>query len=202
MNDYFKGIMDVVNKSIEELDIETFERLRDDVVKTLKGKGKIVITGLGKNAPICEKFVGTMLSLGLEATFLHTNTAVHGDLGTVRDEDMVIILSKSGKTEESVKLLTYLKKRKCKLWSMTFNAGSPLAKDVPNALVIKMDHEGDKWDLVPNNSTTLYLIVLQALAMQVSDIMGVSKADFYKNHPGGSIGVTAIEEAKDAAGKQ
>ncbi len=195
MNEYFKGIMDVVNKSIEDLDIETFDRLVCDVVKTLKGtdgiKGKVVITGLGKNAPICEKFVGTMLSLGLEATFLHTNTAVHGDLGTVRDEDLVIILSKSGKTEESISLLKHLKKRECKIWSMTFGPDSPLAKDAPNALVINLDHEGDKWNKVPNNSTTVYLIVLQALAMQVSDKMKVTYDDFIRNHPGGAIGDAA-----------
>ena len=175
MNDYFKGIMDVVNKSIEELDIETCNRLEDDVVAILEGKGKVVITGLGKNAPICEKFVGTMLSFGLESTFLHTNTAVHGDLGTVRDDDIVIILSKSGKTKESIDLLNYLKERKCKIWSITFDDKSPLALEAPNSFVIKMDHEGDKWNKVPNNSTTLYLIVLQALAMQVSDRMGVTE---------------------------
>ena len=191
MNDYFKGIMDVVNKAIEDLDIETFDRLVDDVVEILKAKGKVVITGLGKNAPICEKFVGTMLSFGLESTFLHTNTAVHGDLGTVRDDDIVIILSKSGSTAESIYLLDHLKKRKCKLWSMTFNADSPLAKGAPNSLVIKMEHEGDKWNKVPNNSTTLYLIVLQALAMQVSDRMGVTYEDFIRNHPGGAIGDAA-----------
>ncbi|MBE6519881.1 MAG: SIS domain-containing protein [Thermoplasmata archaeon] len=188
MNDYFKGIMDVVNKSIEELDIETFNRLEDDVVATLNGKGKVVITGLGKNAPICEKFVGTMLSFGLESTFLHTNTAVHGDLGTVRDDDIVIILSKSGETDESIRLLEYLKKRNCKIWAITFDAESTLAVKSPNTLVITMDHEGDKWNKVPNNSTTLYLIVLQALAMQVSDRMGVTKKDFLRNHPGGAIG--------------
>ena len=189
MNDYFKGIMDVVNKSIEELDIETFNRLEDDVVAILNGKGKVVITGLGKNAPICEKFVGTMLSFGLESTFLHTNTAVHGDLGTVRDDDIVIILSKSGETDESIYLLEYLKEeRNCKIWAITFDAESTLAVKSPNTLVITMDHEGDKWNKVPNNSTTLYLIVLQALAMQVSDRMGVTKEKFFKNHPGGAIG--------------
>ncbi len=187
MNDYFKGIMDVVNKSIEELDIETFNRLEDDVVAILNAGGKVVITGLGKNAPICEKFVGTMLSFGLESTFLHTNTAVHGDLGTVRDDDIVIILSKSGETDESIHLLEYLKKRNCKIWTITFDAKSTLAVRSPNTLVITMDHEGDKWNKVPNNSTTLYLIVLQALAMQVSDRMGVSKEDFFRNHPGGGL---------------
>jgi arabinose-5-phosphate isomerase len=194
MNDYFKGIMDTVNKAIEDLDEEGFYRLVDDTVRILRNGGKVVVTGLGKNAPICEKFVGTMLSFGLESTFLHTNTAVHGDLGTVRDDDMVIILSKSGETAESIYLLEHLKKRKSLIWSMTFNENSRLAKGAPNALVLKMENEGDEWDKVPNNSTTIYLIVLQALAMNVSKRMGVTYEDFIRNHPGGAIG--------DAARKQ
>ena len=194
MNDYFKGIMDTVNKAIEDLDEEGFYRLVDDTVRVLRNGGKVVVTGLGKNAPICEKFVGTMLSFGLESTFLHTNTAVHGDLGTVRDDDIVIILSKSGETAESIYLLEHLKKRKSLIWSMTFNGNSRLAKGAPNALVLKMENEGDEWDKVPNNSTTIYLIVLQALAMNVSKRMGVTYEDFIRNHPGGAIG--------DAARKQ
>ena len=194
MNDYFKGIMDTVNKAIEDLDEEGFYRLVDDTVRILRNGGKVVVTGLGKNAPICEKFVGTMLSFGLESTFLHTNTAVHGDLGTVRDDDLVIILSKSGETAESIYLLEHLKKRKSLIWSMTFNENSRLAKGAPNALVLKMENEGDEWDKVPNNSTTIYLIVLQALAMNVSKRMGVTYDDFIRNHPGGAIG--------DAARKQ
>ena len=191
MNDYFKGIMDVVNKSIEELDIETFNRLEDDVMATLNGNGKVVITGLGKNAPICEKFVGTMLSLGLNSTFLHTNTAVHGDLGTIKEEDLVIILSKSGETDESKMLLDYVRdtlERNNKIWTMTFSAGSYLAVNSPNAFVLPLDHEGDDWNKVPNNSTTVYLIVLQALAMNVAKKMGVTEKAFKLNHPGGAIG--------------
>jgi arabinose-5-phosphate isomerase len=119
---------------------------------------------------------------------------VHGDLGTVRDDDLVIILSKSGETAESIYLLEHLKKRKSLIWSMTFNENSRLAKGAPNALVLKMENEGDEWDKVPNNSTTIYLIVLQALAMNVSKRMGVTYEDFIRNHPGGAIG--------DAARKQ
>lgn len=191
MNDYFRGIMDTVNKAIEDLDEERFYTLVDDTVRVLRKGGKVVITGLGKNAPICEKFVGTMLSFGLESTFLHTNTAVHGDLGTVRDDDIVIILSKSGETAESIYLLEHLKKRKSLIWSMTFNDKSRLALGAPNTLALKMDNEGDEWDKVPNNSTTIYLIVLQALAMNVSKRMGVTYEDFIRNHPGGAIGDAA-----------
>ncbi len=191
MNDYFRGIMDTVNKAIEDLDEERFYTLVDDTVRVLRKGGKVVITGLGKNAPICEKFVGTMLSFGLESTFLHTNTAVHGDLGTVRDDDIVIILSKSGETAESIYLLEHLKRRKSLIWSMTFNDKSRLALGAPNTLALKMDNEGDEWDKVPNNSTTIYLIVLQALAMNVSKRMGVTYEDFIRNHPGGAIGDAA-----------
>ena len=174
MNPYFDMIMKTVSDSIEKLDVKTFERLVSDVVGVLNNGGKVIVTGLGKNAPVCEKFVGTMLSLGLESTFLHTNTAVHGDLGTVRDNDVVIILSKSGETAESIYLLNHLKKRKCLIWAATFGKDSSLAKGSPNTLVLELEHEGDEWNKVPNNSVTVYLIVFQALAMQVASKMEVT----------------------------
>ena len=130
-----------------------------------------------------------MLSLGMNALFMHTNTALHGDLGAVHDGDLVMVLSKSGETIESLHLLEQLKKRNIKIWAITFREESSLARGAQKALVINMDHEGDKWDIVPNNSTTLYLIVLQAVAIEVSERMGVTLDDFRKNHPGGYIGV-------------
>lgn len=189
MNDYFRSLLKTINDSINGLDEHTFDEVCSDIVNTLKKGGKPVITGLGKNVPICEKFEGTMLSLGLNARFLHTNTAVHGDLGAVEDGDVVLILSKSGETAESVYLLNQLKKRNVKIWAMTFNEGSSLAQEADRTFAIRMDREGDKWNIVPNNSTTLYLIVLQAIAMTVADILDVSLDEFRTNHPGGYIGV-------------
>ena len=189
MREYFNSLLKTINDSINNLDMVTFEELVIETVNVLKSGNKIIVTGLGKNVPICEKFVGTMLSFGLNATFLHTNTAVHGDLGAVHDGDIVIILSKSGETSESLYLLDQLKKRKISIWAMTFNANSSLATGAYHKLIIPMDHEGDKWDIVPNNSTTLYLIVLQAVAIDVADLMNVTLEDFRKNHPGGHIGV-------------
>ena len=189
MIDYFQSLLKTINDSINNLDDEAFNSLVIDCESVLKNGGKIIATGLGKNVPICEKFEGTMLSMGLDAKFLHTNTAVHGDLGAVRDGDLVMILSKSGETAESIYLLNELKKRDVSIWAITFSKDSTLAKNAGKSLIISMDHEGDLWDIVPNNSTTLYLIVLQALAIELSKHMGISLEDFRKNHPGGHIGV-------------
>ena len=188
MRKYFDELLITINNSIRSLDMDQFSALVDDVCVVLKSGNKVITSGLGKNVPICEKFVGTMLSLGLNAHFMHTNTALHGDLGAVHDGDLVIILSKSGETIESLHLLEQLKKRTIKIWAITFRENSSLAKGVQRSLIIDMDHEGDKWNIVPNNSTTLYLIVLQAVAIEVSERMGVTLDDFRKNHPGGYIG--------------
>lgn len=193
MNGYFRSLLNTINESIESLDENVFSNVCQDIESALKNGHKVVATGLGKNVPICEKFEGTMLSLGLDAKFLHTNTAVHGDLGAVSDGDVVLVLSKSGETAESIYLLEQLKKRDVITWGITFNSASTLAKMAGKSLIISMDHEGDRWDIVPNNSTTLYLIVLQAIAIMVSDSMGVSLDDFRKNHPGGHIGVQLNE---------
>ena len=178
MNIYFNSLLKTINNSIESLDESVFDNLCEDVVSAIRGGHKVVATGLGKNVPICEKFEGTMLSLGLDAKFLHTNTAVHGDLGAVKDGDVVIILSKSGETTESTYLLELLKKRDVIIWALTFKKDSSLAKNASKSLIINMDHEGDMWDIVPNNSTTLYLIVLQAVAITVAKNLGVTLDDF------------------------
>lgn len=193
MNDYFNSLLKTINSAITNLDENAFNTLCYDIVSAIKNGHKIVTTGLGKNVPICEKFEGTMLSLGLDAKFLHTNTAVHGDLGAVKDGDIVVILSKSGETTESTYLLRLLKKRQVITWAMTFNENSTLAKETDKKLIINMDHEGDMWNIIPNNSTTLYLIVLQAVAITVAKEMNVSLKDFHKNHPGGYIGVQLDE---------
>lgn len=188
MREYFDTLLNTINDSINNLDLDRFEELSNESAKVLRLGNKVIVTGLGKNVPICEKFVGTMLSFGLNATFMHTNTAVHGDLGAVHDGDLVIILSKSGETVESLYLLDQLKKRRVSIWGITFSAESSLARNAMKTLIVKMDHEGDKWDIVPNNSTTLYLIILQALAIELANVLGVTLDDFRMNHPGGAIG--------------
>jgi len=185
---YFDNLLRIISKSINGLDNQSFEYLVTDCVNTLNKGNKIIVSGLGKNISICDKFVGSMVSLGLDAHFLHTNSAIHGDIGIVKDGDLVIILTKSGETSESIYLMQLLKLRKSKLWLLTFEANSTLAREISNKLVIGLEHEGDLWNIMPNNSTTLNLIVLQGLVMQISERLGLQLNDFKRNHPGGHIG--------------
>ena len=192
----FNKNLGIINRAIESIDEEQFEKLLEDCFVTLKSGHKIIASGLGKNVPICDKFVGTMLSLGMNAGFLHTNSAVHGDMGMVQPGDLVIILTKSGSTSESVYLTDLLLKRKgVNLWLLSFKYDSVLTSKIgyDKSLIIKMEHEGDLWNIVPNNSTTCNLIVLQTLAIELSKKMGITLADFKQNHPGGAIGVQLQE---------
>ena len=98
MTTYFERQLKEFDHAIHSMDMELFERWVKEGAETLKNGHKIIASGLGKNVPVCEKFVGSMQSLGLEACFLNTNSAVHGDMGVVKEGDMVIILTKSGET--------------------------------------------------------------------------------------------------------
>ena len=185
---YFEKLLSIIDTSIHSIDEKVFNTLVEDCVGALKKGNKIIVSGLGKNVPICEKFVGSMSSLGLDAQFLHTNSAVHGDMGIVKDDDVIIILTKSGETEESIYLSRLLKNRKAIQWLLTFEQESTLTKEIEKCLILDLEHEGDMWNIMPNNSTTLNLIVLQAVAMQVAEKMGLTIEDFKRNHPGGHIG--------------
>ena len=185
----FEETLRMLTDSLRSVDERVFNQLLEESVETLKRGNKIIASGLGKNVPICDKFVGSMLSMGLNANFLHTNSAVHGDMGMVKRGDLVIILTKSGSTAESVYLAEQLSKREgVNLWLLTFKQHSVLSERL-KSLVLNLEHEGDMWNIMPNNSTTLNLIVLQSLAMNIAKKMGLTLEDFKPNHPGGAIGV-------------
>ena len=187
---YFKEDLEQFYKSLNSIDIKEMDELIDACEKTLRSGHKIIASGLGKNVPICDKFVGTMLSMGLDANFLHTNTAVHGDMGMVKPGDLVIVLTKSGATSESVYLVDLLKNREgVQLWLLSFKEHSVLADSMEHKLIISLEHEGDLWNIVPNHSTTLNLIVLQKVAIELSKRLGLKLEENFKpNHPGGAIG--------------
>lgn len=188
MISYFERQLKEIDNSIHSLDEDAFRRWVKAAVHTIDSGHKIVVSGLGKNVPICEKFVGSMISLGMNAYFLHTNSAVHGDMGIVKDGDMVILLTKSGETSESVYLARLLMERKVDMWLLSFVRESTLTRLIPNQIVMDLTHEGDLWNIMPNNSTTLNLIVLQGLAMQIAKERHMDVEDFRRNHPGGHIG--------------
>ncbi|MCI8959112.1 MAG: SIS domain-containing protein [Lachnospiraceae bacterium] len=185
---YFEKQLEVLGESVRSLDEGEFRRWVDEAVKTLESGHRIVVSGLGKNVPICDKFVGSMVSMGLDACFLHTNSAVHGDMGVVKDGDMVIVLTKSGETAESVYLVEKLKERSISLWLLSFAEKSTLAETVPNRIILGLRDEGDQWNIMPNNSTTMNLIILQGLAMMIARKLELPLEQFKRNHPGGAIG--------------
>ena len=188
MIDYYKKVLEVLADSMESIPNDKYEQLIQECVTTLNSGGKIIASGLGKNVPICEKFVGTLNSFGIDARFLHTNTAVHGDLGMVGKNDIVFLLSKGGNTYETVALAEYLKQRGTNTWLLTFYDDCKTAEVVDKMLVLNLLEEGDEWDIVPNNSTTVYLILLQGIALELSKKLGITLDDFRVNHPGGGIG--------------
>lgn len=193
---YFERNAHVMDRALKSVSLEAMEQLIQDCEQTLKVGKKIIASGLGKNVPICEKFVGTMLSMGFDANFMHTNSAVHGDMGMVHSGDLVIILTKSGATAESVYLVDQLRRRTgVKFWLLTFEERSELADLMSNKLVVHLEDEGDLWNLVPNNSTTVNLIILQELAVELSRRFKLNlERDFKPNHPGGTIGAKLRHE--------
>lgn len=184
----FENTIRILSDALNTVDIDIFRHLVEDCYISLLNGRKIVVSGLGKNVPICEKFVGTMNSLGLDAAFLHTNSAIHGDMGIVKPGDVLIILTKSGETAESIYLVNLMEKRGPCIWLISFKKDSTLAKQIPGRIILDMEHEGDMWNIMPNNSTTLNLIILQNLAMEIAKKMNITLEDFKKNHPGGHIG--------------
>ncbi len=186
---YFDDRLKTITESLDSIDEDLFNQLLEECYLTVKKGGKLIFSGLGKNVPICEKIVGTLNSLGINANFLHTNTAVHGDLGIIKENDLVFVLSKSGNTAESVLLANYLKQREnISTWAVTFNKDSQLSKVLDKSFDLYLRDEGDNWNIVPNNSTTTFLILLQGLSLQLADKLGITLKDFKKNHPGGAIG--------------
>jgi arabinose-5-phosphate isomerase len=186
--EHFDKTLKIIENAVNSIREDEFNGLKKDCADALRNGGKIIATGLGKNVPICEKFVGTLTSVGIAAAFMHTNSAVHGDLGLVNGGDLVIVLTKSGETSESVELVRLLKERGCKIWLLSFCRESVLYREVPRHLIIELEHEGDGWNILPNNSTLLNLIVLQELAMQLVKELNIGVEVLHKNHPGGAIG--------------
>ncbi len=188
MISYFEDQLKAISDAIHTLNEGEFRRLVMTVTQAVKSGHKVVVSGLGKNVPICDKFVGSMVSMGLDACFLHTNSAIHGDMGVVKDGDVVIMLSKSGNTSESIYLERLLKERDVNMWLISFEEESVLAREIENKIIMRLEHEGDMWNIMPNNSTTLTLMVLQGVAMMVAKELNLPLDDFKRNHPGGNIG--------------
>lgn len=150
--------------------------------------GRLIITGIGKSANIASKIVSTLNSTGTPAIFMHAADAIHGDLGIVRKEDVVMCISKSGNTPEIKVLIPLIKMRGNHLIGMTGNVDSFLAKQSEFVLNTTVAREACPNNLAPTSSTTAQLVMGDALAVALLECRGFSSADFARFHPGGALG--------------
>jgi arabinose-5-phosphate isomerase len=151
-------------------------------------KGRVVVTGVGKSAIIANKIVATLNSTGTPSLFLHAADAIHGDLGMVQKDDIVICLSKSGNTSEIKVLVPLLKRRGSKLVALISNTNSYLAQHADFVLNATIAEEACPLNLAPTTSTTAHLAMGDALAVCLLEMRNFSSRDFAEYHPGGALG--------------
>ena len=176
-------------------------QIDDDFQKTveliLESQGNLVFSGIGKSAIIAQKIVATMNSTGTTAVFMHAADAIHGDLGIVREKDIVVILSKSGETPEIKVLVPLIKLRGNKIVAMVGNCQSYLASQADFILDVSVSEEAIPDSLAPTSSTTAQLVMGDALALILMRCRGFSTSDFAKFHPGGALGKQLYLRVKD-----
>lgn len=175
--------------------------LTDDFAKCVQlihqSKGRLVVTGIGKSAIIAQKIVATLNSTGTPSLFLHASEAVHGDLGMVQPDDIVICISKSGNSPEIKILVPILNRFGNTLIAMTGNLTSFLAKNAQFVLDTTVEKEACPNNLAPTNSTTAQLVMGDCLAVCLMELKDFKSEDFAKYHPGGALGKKLLLRVKD-----
>ncbi len=170
-----------LKSSINEDFVRSVERI-------IQSDGRVIITGIGKSANIAQKIVSTLNSTGTPSIFMHAADAVHGDLGIIREDDIIICLSKSGETPEIKVLVPLLKNRKNLLIAIVGNTASYLSVQADLVLDTTVEKEACPNNLVPTASTTAQLVMGDALAMALLSCRGFTAEDFARFHPGGALG--------------
>jgi len=177
------------------------EKLDDSYVKAVEvimaASGKIIISGVGKSGIIGRKIAATLSSLGTPSFFMHSDEAIHGDLGMVARQDIVILLSNSGETKEILKILPSLKKIGVLIISISGNEASTLARNSDVSLIYKIEKEADHLNLSPTSSAVVMLAIGDALAVTVSFLKEFTNKDFLLFHPGGSLANKLIKSENE-----
>ncbi|MDX1278238.1 arabinose-5-phosphate isomerase [Oceanihabitans sediminis] len=183
-----KQTIEMESKSILNLASLITEDFADAVNLIYNAKGRVIITGIGKSAIIATKIVATLNSTGTPAVFMHAADAIHGDLGLILKEDIVICISKSGNTPEIKVLVPLIKNAGNKMIAITGNKDSFLGKQADYLLNAYVEKEACPNNLAPTTSTTAQLVLGDALAVCLLELRGFSSTDFAKYHPGGALG--------------
>jgi arabinose-5-phosphate isomerase len=171
------------------------------ITQIMNSSGRVVITGVGKSADVGRKIVATLNSTGSPALFVHAGDAVHGDLGGIQSGDVVLCLSKSGRSAEVLALAPLLNAANHPLVAVTGSEDSPLARLSQHVLVAGVDPEACPFDLAPTTSTAVQMALGDAIALCLMEAKGFGAEDFAKNHPGGTLGkklLTRVEDLLDS----
>ncbi|MFN5704350.1 MAG: SIS domain-containing protein [bacterium] len=201
-----KEIIEIANRTFKiEADavLQLQQQLNNDFVEVineiLKSNGRVVVTGIGKSAIIANKIVATLNSTGTPSLFMHAADAIHGDLGMIQKDDVVICISKSGNTPEIKVLVPLLKASTNKLVAIVGNNESLLAKQADYVLDTTVDVEACPNNLAPTTSTTAQLAMGDAIAVCLLECRAFSSSDFAKYHPGGALGKRLYLKVSDLA---
>jgi len=193
----FNVEIEALKKTRDALD-ETFVEILDSITAC---KGKVIVTGMGKPGHIGTKIAATLASLGTPSFYLHPGEAMHGDLGMVTKDDIVIMISYSGESDEILRIIPNIKMIGSKLIAITGNPNSTLAKSVDISQIFPKFEEACYLGLAPTSSTTVTLCYGDALAVVASGIYGFTQSDFGKFHPAGSLGKKLILTIEDLMAK-
>jgi arabinose-5-phosphate isomerase len=188
--------IDALRQTRARLD-ESFVAAVNLVVESLRNKGKVVVTGIGKSGNVGQKIAATLTSTGTTSVVLDAVNALHGDLGLIGDGDVVLALSYSGETEELLRILPAIKRFDVKIIAMTAHAKSQIARYSDAILNVHVRKEACPFNLAPTSSTTAMLAMGDALAMCVLEARGFKKSDYARLHPAGTIGSTMLVHIRD-----
>ncbi|MBC3757789.1 KpsF/GutQ family sugar-phosphate isomerase [Hyunsoonleella sp. SJ7] len=187
------------SKAISNLATLLDDDFADAVELIFNSKGRVIITGVGKSAIIAQKIVATLNSTGTPSIFMHAADAIHGDLGLILEDDVVICISKSGNTPEIKVLVPLIKMAENKMIAITGNVASFLGQQADHVLNAFVEKEACPNNLAPTTSTTAQIVIGDALAVCLLEKRGFSSNDFAKYHPGGSLGKKLYLRVNDIA---
>jgi len=192
-----KQVIKIELAALYELEERIGANFEKAVKLILERKGRVIVTGIGKSGAIAKKMASTFASTGTTSYFLHPAEGLHGDLGMVHKNDVVIAISKSGETDEILHILPTLKRLGVPIIAMTGNNQSTLAENSRYTLDISVKEEACPHDLAPTASTTVTLVLGDALAISLLEARGFSPDDFALLHPGGSLGRKLLLRVSD-----
>jgi len=197
-----KEVFEIESKAILNLSKTLDSNFETAVEALLVTNGKLIISGMGKSGIIGKKIAATMASTGTPSFFLHPAEAYHGDLGMIENDDIVLLISNSGETDEVLKLIPFLKNQKNTIIAMSGNPYSTLAKNSTYHLDISVEKEACPLQLAPTSSTTATLVMGDALAIALMKQRNFKDKDFAQFHPGGSLGRRLLTKVEDVMQKE